>query len=689
MKALGKTGFRAGAGRRALGYLALSGLLAAWAAGGIREACRGELVPPLDDTYIYLQYARAAAAGTPLSYQEGAPPTRGATSLLYPLLLAPWARLAPGALLWAAFLGGFAGLAVAALAADRWAERRVGAGAGWMAGFLTFASGHLVWGAASGMDIALLAAALTVAAALVPWYEDAPDPRAGVRRLAALWLALAALSLARPDGALPALAVALAVPLGRAAPNSRRARWILILAPFLVVGGTALVETLARGAPGSNTLEAKAVWSEQRPDLREATFRQRPEVLGTITRALFTDFAGRSFGHGTAAVLALLLAGGAAWGVVRAWRSPRGLAPRTVLAMLAAGLLAGLVPLDFNVHHHRYQIPYVPLAHLLALYGLARAVPARSVARRLVLPGLLLVLLLPGVPRYVDLAARNAADIHGHQVAMGRWIDAHLPPDAVVGINDAGAIAYYGNRRVVDLVGLVTNGAALPHAAGYGPLYEWLESLPPAERPTHFAVFPRWFPYLRHTSLFGERLVQFTLRERTISGADVKALHVADWGHTGRGEELWQRWALLDVWGFRVLDALDVAHLESERAHDYEAFPTWRSTLREFPVAGRSEVALIDGGRQPARGERFRMRCRPRAPGALVLRTEAYRSFTLRVEVDGRFAGTWDVPARPGEWMEPVFSLVDTVLTAETAAFTLTLLDSLPGYPSFHYWLLQ
>src|SRR5262245_54825234 len=45
-------------------------------------------VMPLDDTYIHFQYARAIAQGQPLHYNPDQPATSGATSLLYPALLA-------------------------------------------------------------------------------------------------------------------------------------------------------------------------------------------------------------------------------------------------------------------------------------------------------------------------------------------------------------------------------------------------------------------------------------------------------------------------------------------------------------------------------------------------------------------------------------------------------------------------
>ncbi len=653
--------------------------------------------PPLDDTYIYLQYARSTAAGHPFQYQAGAEPTRGATSLLYPFLLAPAARvLDRDGLVWAAFVLGVLLLALTALAADRWAARRLDPGWAWAAGLLVLASGHMVWGALSGMDIALYALALTGSVAAIPWYLDAPGRSAGARRLAVLGLWLVFLGLARPEGLLPAFLIALALPLARRAPQSPRARLALVLAPLAAAAITFGAAWIALGTPAANTLAAKAVWSEQRPDVRAAMIHRLPWVLGRISTALFTDFRSAAYGHGTGALLAALLLTGAGAGALVLLRGRRGrpaLPGRVLVGVIAAGLLAGLIPAGFNSHHHRYQIPYVPLATLLVLAGWRSLVPARAPRpARAAAPLLIAVLLLPGLGRYQHQLAANAGNIHDQQVAMGRWIDAHLPPDAVVGLNDAGAIAYYGRRRVVDLVGLVSNGSALPDRAGPGSLFEWLEDLPPDRRPTHFAIFPAWFPYLRHTSLIGEKLAQFTLGVNTISGSDVKSLYRADWSRVDGSDALSQRAELVTLWGFSVVDALDVADLPSQRAHGYAAFDTWRDTLREFPVSDRPELRIIDGGRQPASGERFRLACRPGKPAVLVLRTEAYLGFALEVTVNGEDLGRWEIPRAPLAWTEAMFQVPDRVLTGRTARVELRRAAPAEGdfpYSTYHYWLLQ
>ncbi|MBZ0275533.1 MAG: hypothetical protein K8I60_05285, partial [Anaerolineae bacterium] len=51
-------------------------------------AGRGEFVLPMDDVYIHFQYARQMAVGQPYVYNPGLPPSSGATSFLYPYILA-------------------------------------------------------------------------------------------------------------------------------------------------------------------------------------------------------------------------------------------------------------------------------------------------------------------------------------------------------------------------------------------------------------------------------------------------------------------------------------------------------------------------------------------------------------------------------------------------------------------------
>jgi len=64
-------------------------LLAQRTIGGVLAKV-GHAAAPLDDAYIHFQYARAIVEGHPLRFQAGAAITSGATSMLWPALLAPF-----------------------------------------------------------------------------------------------------------------------------------------------------------------------------------------------------------------------------------------------------------------------------------------------------------------------------------------------------------------------------------------------------------------------------------------------------------------------------------------------------------------------------------------------------------------------------------------------------------------------
>ena len=128
----------------------------------INDAGGGGMSLPLDDSFIYLQYARAIAEGHPFVYTPGNAPSTGSTSLWYPLLLVPphWFGASPSfAIAWVFGLGILAYFLVALLAG------KLGAAlGGWPGGVLatvlTVSSPHLLWGALSGMEIGLYAALL-------------------------------------------------------------------------------------------------------------------------------------------------------------------------------------------------------------------------------------------------------------------------------------------------------------------------------------------------------------------------------------------------------------------------------------------------------------------------------------------------------------------------------------------------
>jgi len=53
----------------------------------------------------------------------------------------------------------------------------------------------------------------------------------------------------------------------------------------------------------------------------------------------------------------------------------------------------------------------------------------------------------------------NSKNVHDIDVGIALWLDENIPEDARIGVGDAGAIRYFGNRYTYDLVGLNTSDA--------------------------------------------------------------------------------------------------------------------------------------------------------------------------------------------------------------------------------------
>src|SRR5258708_2913866 len=126
-------------------------------------------IMPLDDVYIHFQYARVLAEGHPLRYNPDQPPTSGATSLIYPVILAvgywltdkrlEWWSLAIGVVCW--MLSAWLVYRIAAREDDV-SSRRVA-----LVVAVAFAlSGPLDWAFISGMETGLV----ILAVLLTLWY---------------------------------------------------------------------------------------------------------------------------------------------------------------------------------------------------------------------------------------------------------------------------------------------------------------------------------------------------------------------------------------------------------------------------------------------------------------------------------------------------------------------------------------
>ena len=617
-------------------------LLAVVASRSVLAQTGGEPAVPLDDTFIHFQYARAFARLEPLVYTHGSAATPGATSLLWPLLLSPFHALGLSGtrLVWAAWALGWLSLGLLAHETHRLALGLVRRELAIAAGAMVLSFGGLVWCAGSGMEVVPFSWLLVRTARLAAdWGEHFRDGASRRERLALIAFALLA-SVMRPEGVLAALMAATAIAIW-----PRRATRAWALAALAGTGLTPLVNHLLTGQSSSTTAIVK--WLPLSPyhqgeRLWRAISANQELFFGTLLdgrlwSAIFVPTGARVVGWVALPALAYW-----AFRQRREWRGAMAL-------VVALGILIPTTYDSFLWNRLRYLWPFTPgwFVALAALAELAGDVAERFRAGlgfvRVLLAGLFVGSFASELSHCIDDLAVSSDAIRRQQVALGRWAKDALPKDALIGVSDTGAIAYFSDRRTFDVVGLTTKGEARYWAAGAGSRFEHYERLPKRELPTHFIVYPDWMAV---PPLLGEELTERTVHATILGGTSMVA-YVADYTTLGSAEEP------LGETHAKLVDRLDVADLESEAAHGYALFWATQAEDRvvEDVAAGRPRA---DGGRSGRTLERFELELRP--GGTLIARLATSDTLEVRLRVDERELGTQKLEQGAG-WHELSFAL--------------------------------
>ena len=356
---------------------------------------------------------------------------------------------------------------------------------------------------------------------------------------------------------------------------------------------------------------------------------------------------------------------------------------------LAISSIATLSTWDW--HYFRYFIPFFPVVLVFAVVGFYSLGNLEGGGW---IPGALAVFALVfsvfSLPMWATTAGGASSHIREQQVTVGKWIKENLPEDARVGINDAGAMRYYGGHPTVDLVGLTTNGLALPYRNGMGSLYEALEKMPEEKRPDYFSVYPNWVSGLQASGVIGEEIESFAMSSRSnvagIVGGGTVAVYKANWGLAGSGEAF--------VGDGEVKDSLDVAEIESEEEHDYETrlplvgLDTSNVLVREYTADGRP---VVDAGRGVPGVEAFTVgNLAPGEPLRIEMRTTG-EPFTLRVKADGEPAGEWNFQPSGEGWKRASFTVPAKLVRSGTLRVELLPPEDEPmgAHTAFHYWFVQ
>ena len=423
---------------------------------------------PLDDAWIHQTFARNFAENWTWSFQLGVP-SGGSTGPLWGFLLsvihlaglpAVWGTHVLGYLmLWACSIMGFhisktlfAGSKVPAL----------------LTGSLVAMEWHLVWSALSGMEtILLILLTLSVFCWILETKENWWLP--GILTGIAIWV--------RPDGITLAGPVLLSL-VFRKAPvkKSLQSLFIYLGVVILVASSYFAFNYFVAGEFWPNTFYAKQA---EYIILRQTSIYQR---YGKLAWQILT-------GVGIVLVPGLMLEMIDIY-KKRDWE-------RVGILLWAAGyvgIYAWRLPVVYQ--HGRYIMPAIPAFLILGLAGLARWLDIKSkrswkrvlsTAWSATAGAVLLVFWGLGARAY----ALDVGVIETEMVRVARWVEQNTPSDAVIGAHDIGGLGYYGNRKILDLAGLVSPDV-IPFIRDESRLAVYLNE----SQADYLVTFPSWYPDL-------------------------------------------------------------------------------------------------------------------------------------------------------------------------------------------------
>lgn len=648
---------------------------------------------PLDDVFIHFDFARSWAKLHPFEWTPNGGYSSGATSWLYPLVLAAGVLMGfDGQRLgiWADVIACVSvfGLLLGLRALFENLSRLTS----YLAPLFVLAMGVLGWSLWSGMELALFLGiwgGATHAFFELRSSANRSDALAAARKLGIWGLLMVA---TRPEAVVCVVVFFLTAAwsgLGYVRERLSRSSLLWLTGPALVLEGTRLaLNRLLTGSFADAGALVKFETLHPFLDSREIALRWLDNLKFELVRITSYHAADSTAWGSLIWILAML-------GLVQ----PK---TRRNAALLLAQAFAWMVVVAQS-EYVRYQndrytmapLAWLTVAAALGVAGLLdralRPPTAATVPRWLMATAsatatlLFLQHQLPRLHQQIWLFGRACKNIAEQQIRVGQLLAAQHPRARRVLLSDAGAIPYFSQIPAVDAIGLGgTRG--LPFAAalrlGVGATVELIEHLRPEQRPDIFALYPSWWGLL--PVWFGQPYREVVISGNVICGAANKVIYTARW-HGLRRHALPSSLRS----GEGVIDELDFGDVLSEQEHSYRLSSPHAGYVvsRILPDPNSSDRDLFDAGRlvYPGVHNRFVLRSiRPRQSLTLVVRLASLDPIEFAVYADGVRVGSLGVQGSDG-WQE---SRIDIEAGRVRSNMVLDLVATRAGGALYHLWVV-
>jgi hypothetical protein len=381
---------------------------------------------PLDDAWIHQTYARSLAEGRGWSFGLN-PPSAGSTSVLWTLLLVPGFWFGDlGFIYWTNVLSFVIYILLTFLTLLLFRKATsFDNGTVLMFGALVASEWHILWASGSGMETLLAALGYCLAFYLLS-IEKPKSLIAG--------LVVGVLFAVRPDGITmigPALLIVIWNVL-RHKTNWPSIVWLL-LGVILAILPMSLHNWSLTGTPFPNTFNAKVT-----------------EYTETLNLP-FTFRTARMLGVFITGLGALLVPG---FGY-RLYQSIKkfDLWSLSFFAWFFGFVLIYILRLPVNYQHGRYLIPIIPMYLLFGFWGMNDLFGRRRFW--FTFNAAILIIGLGFTTLGINTYANDVATINHLMVTPARWVEGNTQADSIIAAHDIGALGFYGNRKIIDLAGLI------------------------------------------------------------------------------------------------------------------------------------------------------------------------------------------------------------------------------------------
>jgi len=648
---------------------------------------------PLDDGWIHMVYARSFGEGLQFSYNPGEPES-GMTSPLWAMVVGAGWRvlgLAGISLMATAKVLSIALGFASAVLVMRIVGRLSGQGRlGFVAGAVVVLEPSFAFAGASGMEVTLFA--FMALAATWAYTESRP-------RLAGLFLAFAA--VARPEGyVLVGVVVAASVARRLWAReqleliNREDARELRdLLLPTLILGGAwAAYNFSVNGSMYPNTYLVK--------------HRDMGLVpIGNLFNILRGYYHHLSLFWGVMFPLASVVMGVGAWMIVKQRRfhaAPLVLFP--IALSYAVAVNAPFISGPWNFFTRRYLDASIPFLVILLVLGLLHAYRTLHVWRVTRVPadpreaqvfnfGLNLLLVAMVVLPFISLPGGwrslpkeyswNTKNVEEEAVAAGMWIAENVPLDARIGVGDAGATRFFGERYTYDLVGLNTN-----EAIGRPPL-DFAEE----KQLDYLFVFESIY-FDSWPVATKEETWEATANPYPILGGNIMGEYRADWtAEIVYVDHSVPQQIVPAELGLVIIDEIDPGNTQapahaSEESHTYELEGGGGTVERRFRTLAAETI--VDEGRTFTGIEEFIVTTVPGERLVVVRRYDAAVPASLLVFADDQEVERWDLEPREFFFGEDSFVIPASFITEDHTHVRMVVVP-MPGREtasSFYYWFL-